>query len=222
MDIESLNRNLPDCCDLAATPVASYSSEGQAMILQFLPGARTVVVLGHHIQASLEWVWFPFAAERGGNTCAADLHAKSILESVSRLLESQGHKGLIIPYPNACGISFKLLAAGTQMGEMGDSFLFLHETWGPWVHLRILLADAEVIDRRAAKVAVCTHCGRCLESCPGKALSPGYHDPQACGHFQQKQRDKLAVKAGYRHKCEVCVGVCPVGQEPTAIEIKDK
>jgi epoxyqueuosine reductase len=222
MDIGSLRRDLPDCCEIATAPVASYTGEAQAMILQFLPGARTVVVLGHHVQASLEWAWFPLASERKGTTCAADLHAKPAMESVLRLLESQGHKGLVLPYPGRCGVSFKRLAAATPMGEMGDSFLFVHRQWGPWVHLRVLLTDAEVTGGQPDKAPVCTHCGKCIEACPGNALSPGKHDLDACTQFQLALRDRFATKAGFTNKCEVCIRVCPMGQEPAAVEIKDK
>jgi len=41
-----------------------------------------VAVLGHHVEASLEWIWYPFASERGGITCGADLHAKAAIENI--------------------------------------------------------------------------------------------------------------------------------------------
>lgn len=222
MDIEELNRNLTDCCNIAANAVESYSSEGQGLITQFLPGARTVVILGHHIQASLEWVWFPFAIERGGYTCAADLHAKMQIESIERQLKLSGHNSLILPYPNSCGISFKRLAARTSMGEMGESFLFLHHKWGPWVHLRVLLTDAPVADRQIEIKTVCTHCGKCIQSCPGKTLTADHHDQKACGQYQQAVHDRLMIKAKYRYKCEICARVCPVAEAPLELTIKDE
>ncbi len=213
---------LPPCCNLSAAAVETYPAEGRSLIRNFLPDTRTVLVLGHHIRASLEWAWFPFPAERGGNTCAADLHAKSMIEAIERQLLLSGHKSAILPYPNDCGISFKRLAAQTGMGELGDSFLFLHPTWGPWAHLRVLLTDALVADGKWERKEICTHCGRCMEACPGKALSVGNHDQQGCGRCQQELRGRLMIKAGYRHKCEVCARVCPVGEAPHEIVIQDK
>jgi len=137
---------LPPCCNLSVAAVDTYSPEGMSLIRGFLSDARTVLVTGHHITASLEWAWYPFPAERGGNTCAADLHAKSTIEAIERRLTLAGHKSMILPYPDHCGISFKRLAAQTGMGELGESFLFLHHTWGPWVHLRVLLTDALIAD----------------------------------------------------------------------------
>lgn len=213
---------LPPCCNLSAAAVDEYSPKGRSLIRNFFPDARTVLLLGHHIRASLEWAWYPFAAERGGGTCAADLHAKSMIEAIERRLLFEGHKSVILPYPGECGISFKRLAALTSMGELGKSFLFLHHAWGPWVHLRVLLTDALIADERGEVQGICTRCAKCLETCPGEALSKGSHDQQACGRYQQELRDSLMIKAEYRHKCEVCVRACPVGGSPQEITIRDK
>ncbi len=222
MRIDELKRTLPPCCEISTVPVGIYPHEAREMIIPFMPDVKTIVVLGHHVQASLEWAWFPFPAERGGNTCAADLHARSMIESVGRILESHKKKIAILPYPDACGISFKRLAAGTNLGELGDSFLFLHREWGPWVHLRVLLTDAEVVHQDGVDVPVCTHCGRCAEACPGRTLYEDHHDQQACGRYQQSERERLNIRAKYRHKCEVCARVCPVGEQPIEVMIRDK
>jgi len=223
MNVEEFREEmLAPCCNLFAAPVDTYPPEGMSLIRSFFSDARTVLVTGHHITASLEWAWYPFPAERGGNTCAADLHAKSTIEAIQRRLSLGGYKSIILPYPDACGISFKRLAAKTGMGEMGESFLFLHHSWGPWVHLRVLLTDALVADGKSEHKQVCTHCRKCIEVCPGEALSVGNHDQQECGRSQLRLRDRLMIKAEYRHKCEVCARACPVGQAPQEIVIRDK
>ncbi len=223
INISILREMLPCCCNVAAAEVGSYSEKGKARIYELMPDAQTVLVLGHHLKASLEWAWFPFESERGGNTCAADLHAKAVIEEMERTLKANGRETLILPYPDACGIAFKRLAAGTRMGVLGESFLFLHREWGPWVHLRVLLTSTRVVDGRLSKADdVCLHCGKCREACAGKALGPKGHDLAACGQYQQAERDRLAIRAQYRHKCEVCARVCPVGEQPLEISIRDR
>jgi len=108
------------------------------------------------------------------------------------------------------------------MGELGESFLLLHHTWGPWVHLRVLLTDGLIADGKWGLKETCTHCGSCIEACPGKTLSIGNHDQQACRRYQLELRDSLRIKAEYRYKCEVCARVCPVGETPQEIVIQDK
>jgi len=222
MNIEDMRRGLTACCDVAAAPVNSYPMEGQTLLRSFLADVRTVVVFGHHVQASLEWRWFPFAADPGGSTCAADLHCKAVVEHAARLLEVRGGAVVILPYPNGCGISFKRLAVQTIMGEMGDSFLFLHRTWGPWVHLRVLLTNADIAAAALPNVSVCTHCGKCLAACPGQTLSPGKHDQKACGATQRAVAERLGLKTAYHHKCEICVRACPIGEGPVEAVISDQ
>ncbi len=222
MITSDLQRDLPSCCNLSVAPVEAYSLDGASLIRDFFTNTRSVVVIGHHVTASLEWAWFPLAAERGGNTCAADLHAKSVIEAIQRRLAYGGNRSVILPYPDKCGISFKRLAAQTDMGEMGRSFLFLHREWGPWVHLRVLLTDAVVANGQRSERDICTHCGKCIEACTGKALSFETHDQQLCALTQQGLRDALKIAAEYRFKCEACVRACPVGESPRDIEIRDK
>jgi len=223
MNVEQLRtKSLPPCCDLSAIPIEKLSPEGRSLVHSFFPAARTVLVTAHHVTASLEWAWFPFAAERGGTTCVADLHAKAAIEGIERTLALHDNKSLILPYPDKCGISFKRLAAETDMGELGDSFLFLHRAWGPWTHLRVLLTDALLFERPRESANTCTHCGRCAEACPGGALSAGEHDQEVCRATQQRLRESLAIRAEYRYKCEACARACPVGEAPRDILIRDK
>lgn len=224
IDISVLREKLPACCNIAAAPVESYSKEGKAKIAEFMTSARTAVVLGHHIKASLEWLWFPFESERGGSTCAADLHSKAIIENMERTFQSSGHRTLILPYPDACGIAFKQIAAGTKMGMIGDSHLFLHRNWGPWIHLRVLLTDAIVNAPKASgdRDGICKHCGKCIKACPGKALKNDLHDLKACSQYQLAERERLRLRAHYKHKCEVCARICPAGEPPLEVVIRDR
>ena len=222
MDVTEILKSLAYCCKIAVASVDSYPEDGRAKIAELMPDARTVVVLGHHVQASLEWVWYPFESERGGKTCGADLHARAAIKSIGMILESNGHRALILPYPTACGISFKRLAAGTDMGEMGYSFLFLHREWGPWVHLRVLLTDADVVETRALEEAdVCLHCESCIEACPGQCLSIGNHDQETCRRFQQAEGERLGIGETYAYECEVCARACTLGDQPLGVVIHD-
>ena len=144
MIIDILKQQIPSCCDIAVAAVDSYKQGGQERIRQFLPSAHTVVVLAHHVTASLEWAWFPFESERHGTSCAADLHAKAVIEWIHCFLLVEGHESVILPYPGSCGIAFKQLAAGTRLGEIGDSFLFLHYQDSTLLYYLIYLLQASL------------------------------------------------------------------------------
>lgn len=221
MDVQELLRLTPSCCDIGFAHIDSYSDEEQSKLLELLATAKSVIVVGHHIKESLEWSWFNFETERGNNTCAADLHIKGVVEKVSQRLESQGFKSVILPYPGRCGILFKSLAAKTGMGQLGDSFLFLHPLWGPWVHLRVLVTEAEIEATPSLDKDICIHCGRCISECPGNAIGDGTFDGNKCNEAQAKESKRENVQ-GYIYKCEICARVCPVGNIPQKVQIINK
>lgn len=217
-DVTLFNNLLLSCCELGFAPVANCNGEEQYFITNLLPSAKTIIVLGHHVQQSLEWAWFPFQSERNGTTCAADLHAKNVIEKVAAVLAENGYAGAIIPYPGQCGVRFKDLAVHTRMGQLGDSFLFLHPSWGPWTHLRVLVTEAEIPARHEPFVEdICSHCGLCLALCPGQAIGEGSFNGLACDAAQTEELNRRII-AGHLYKCEICARCCPVGVPPAEVK----
>ncbi len=222
LDVQELLNLVPSCCNIGFADIGSYTEEEQSRLFEVLGTAKAVIVVGHHIKESLEWSWFRFEAERNNNTCAADLHIKGVMEKVSQRLELEGYKSIILPYPGRCGMLFKNLAAKTGMGQVGDSFLFLHPLWGPWIHLRVLVTEAEIsVLNNSLDKDICIHCGRCISSCPGNAIGYGTFDGNKCNEAQAEEAKKLSVE-GYIFKCEKCARVCPVGNIPQEVVIHKK
>ncbi len=219
INLETIKNLIPDCCDIDTFDISLCSNEEQQSIKDFLPDTKTVVVFGHHIESSIEWMWFPSKTERRNNNCAADLHLKTIVEKVAKFLSDGNIQNVIIPYPGSSGIQFKKLAAKTVLGELGDSYLFLHNEWGPWIHLRVLLTEADVLkdDLQSKKEPVCIHCQKCLDACPGKAIGMDYFDGLLCDETQDKIKIELQIPEGYIWKCEQCLRACPIGKIPEQI-----
>ena len=212
---------LPGCCQLAAVSVAAFAPPEQAILAQFLPAAKTVLVLAHHVTASLEWAWFPFAAERLENTCAADLHAKAVLGKVAAHLEARGFAAAVLPYPGRCGANFKYIAARTSLGALGANYLFLHREWGPWAHLRVLLTDA-ACPQTAAPLETCDRCGACVAACPAGAIKPESFAGSLCGEYLQARRQEHGIDGAFLWKCEECARACPRGAQPSPVAITAK
>jgi ferredoxin len=211
---------LPECCRVGYARVSSCPPAAQGLIRGFLKNASTAIVLAHHVETSLEWTWFPFRAARRERASGADLHAKHVIETVAGLLEAKGFEAVVLPYPGPCGISFPRLAARTRLGGLGDNFLFLHRKWGPWAHLRIALTDARLPVPRLStrRSSVCTHCGRCLKSCPAKAITPAAHLHDVCAKYFEREARRRHVE-GHVYTCEVCLRACPVGAAPRKVTV---
>ncbi|HMK45763.1 MAG TPA: 4Fe-4S binding protein [Methanocella sp.] len=220
LTIKYISSVVPGCCDISSADISEFLSVEQDGLRGILPEVNTIFVIGHHIQSSLEWAWFPFETERNKTTCAADLHAKAIVEKISYLLMKNGYKSAIIPYPGRCGIQFKNIAQTTGIGQMGDSFLILHPVWGPWIHLRVILTDAKIKGQnRTLNREICIHCGKCVSSCPGKVIGDGTFDGLLCDQTQLKMAEETDHSV-YNYKCEICVRACPIGIKPPEINIK--
>lgn len=219
VDFDEIISLVPECCDIDLFDLSLCSDEERKSLKDFLPNVRTIVVFGHHIESSIEWMWFPSRAERNHNTCGADLHLKDIVKNVTECINSRNLRCKIIPYPGSSGINFKSLASKTNIGELGDNYLFLHNKWGPWIHLRVMLTEAVIFKRNieGKKEQICIHCNKCIESCPGKAIGKDYFNGALCDSTQDRMKSEIKIAEGYIWKCEICARICPTGKSPEII-----
>ena len=214
---EKIIKLLPSCCDVGFLSMHNCSEDEQVLTKELLPSTKTIIVLAHHIKSSLEWAWFPLESERNNITCGADLHAKNVLGKIELAVNEDGFLSYSVAYPGRCGIRMKDFASKTNLGTMGDNYLFLHLKWGAWTHLRLLLTNADITDNQSKTTNVCIHCGKCLEACPAKAIKKDTFDGIACGNYQSSTWN--SINDNYYWKCEVCARICPIGQTPLPIKI---
>lgn len=211
---------VPECCDIATVSIKAFGPVEKSLLEDYMPTAKTAIVLAHHVTAALEWAWFPFETERLNNTCAADLHAKTVVEKLVGWLNNKNFAAVILPYPGRCGVAFKYIADKTNLGELGANYLFLHKEWGPWTHLRVLLTDAVFADNKSEEIQVCDHCEACINSCPAGVIKEGMFDGIGCGEYQKLQLQEHGIAGSYIWKCEICARVCPKGAPPRQVHIK--
>ena len=208
---------IPFCCETDFLNISACSVEEQVLLREIMPSAKTVIVLAHHVKTFLEWAWFPLESERNNNTCGADLHSKNVLETIGCALKEDGHTYCCVPYPGRCEIRMKDIASRTALGQIGDNYMFLHSSWGPWTHLRLLLTDAVIASNSGSCADVCIHCGKCASVCPAQAIGADSFNGVACGQYQGSQHN--GIKDNYLWKCNKCAQVCPVGTPPSQIKI---
>lgn len=212
---------IPECCRIGFASISAYRGLEKKRLLEALPTTKTVVVIAHHIQDSLEWKWLRFSATRGGETCPADIHCLSIAERIECCLHSLGYQSAILPYPGICGLMFKTIAVQCGLGKLGDNFLFMNDTWGPWIHLRVLLTNANIKYSPLNLDSGCNHCGNCIEICPASAIAPDDFDGIACRNGM-REMDRIECDGSYIYECEKCLRVCPIGKQPREIEVRYK
>jgi len=74
--------------------------------------------------------------------------------------------------------SARVIAAGTGLGEIGFSKVFLTKKFGPRVRIGLIFTDCELEpDPILDTGSICIHCGACARECPGNAV-PSVKDPE--------------------------------------------
>ena len=212
---------LPECCRIGFAAIEDYRGTERNKILEAMPATRSVVVIAHHVQDSLEWTWLKLPAARTGETSPADMHCLATTERVAHYLESNGAHCLILPYPGICGSMFKTIALPTGLGVLGDNFLFMNEDWGPWIHLRVLLTDVAIEHTRKQTADACTHCGKCIQACPAEAFHDETFNGLAC-RDKMREMSKTKSDGSFCFECELCLRACPVGKQPKEIKVRFK
>ena len=73
--------------------------------------------------------------------------------------------------PSNTVLHMRLTAAAAGLGELGWGKVFLTPEFGPRQRFALILTDAELEPDPLMKENVCTRCMKCVDACPGKALS---------------------------------------------------
>jgi epoxyqueuosine reductase QueG len=208
------------CCEVWTVSVKDLDRREAEFFGDFMPKARTAVVLGHHVVTEEEWQWY--AAENGEERCAADDHARGVCEGMQEALKARGFATEVVPYPRESGLQFRFVAQAAGAGAIGTNAFLLHPEWGPWIHLRVLATGAPVATRRmGACVQVCNACGSCVSACPAGAIQETRFDGILCRSHRQTKGEYMSF--GPRRElryCTICAQCCPIGEKPKAREEK--
>ncbi len=204
--------DIPSCCDIRCVLFEQLYEREQTFFRAFLPEARTIIVLGHHITNAEEWIW---SEPPGGRyRCGANDHMTSILNTM--LEQISGYSSRIVPYPYKSGLQFRYVAQAAGLGRIGRSSFLLHPEWGPWIHLRVFATEKE-IDGFNGEITddFCEDCDKCIRVCPAKAFEDGF-DGLKCRQYRLSKGDyKPTGEKGIHIGCKKCAIACQAGKRPT-------
>lgn len=159
------------------------------------PETKSVIVLASRIlygsyrgiQENTEWssYWiYSYGAGIYGSLEEATLRTQLFIESFgyeameapgkATLPESGPERKPVEPgkLPSDVTVHLRLAAAAAGLGELGWSKVFLTPEFGPRERFTVILTDAELEpDPLMEEGKLCTKCMRCVDQCPGHALS---------------------------------------------------
>ncbi len=119
----------------------------------------------------------------------------------------------------------KKLASDAGLGEIGENNLLLTDDFGSYVFIGEALVKEKLPEVKHEKKSLCTHCRKCVEACPSKALADGFEKEKCLSFLSQKknlceQEAEILKNASYFIGCDICQTSCPLNKKAkkTAIE----
>ena len=116
---------------------------------------------------------------------------------ISRFLEKNGYRGIIIPAYLPVEMNYETLglkgdlnlkhaAAEAGLGSRGISDLLITPNYGPRVRLFGVVTDADLEPTPKNDKNYCTNCNICIKACPSGAISESGCDPKLCSPYAMK------------------------------------
>jgi epoxyqueuosine reductase len=179
----------------------------------FLPGARSVVVLGFNYHQPPPVL--PYRVAR--YALGADYHnflLKRLKKLCARMREWGGEQR---PCVDTAPVMEKPLAERAGLGWQGKNTLVTNRRHGPWLLLGAIFTTLE-IPPDAPETNRCGACRRCAGACPTGALDGAYHmDARRCLAYLTVEHDG-AIPPEFRAAmgdrlfgCDTCAEACPFG-----------
>ncbi len=148
----------------------------------YLPGAKSVIVLGAHFpeETALFWEHSPFPYQYYGYAIVNKEMGHTAFK-LAKELERAGFLALPFAptvYPKDMDwrrqsgeISHRHAAVAAGLGEFGLSGVVITPDYGTRIRFISILTRAELPpDPPRLRQELCTQCGKCLEACPNQAL----------------------------------------------------
>lgn len=108
------------------------------------------------------------------------------------------------------------LAEKAGLGIIGDNGFLINEKYGTYTFIGYIITDCPLVPTKSKK-GNCLKCGKCIESCPGNALTSNSFCMDKCiSYITQKKGDLTFEEAELIRKgksawgCDICQRVCPM------------
>ncbi len=121
----------------------------------------------------------------------------------------------------------KYLAYKSGLGFLGKNTLLINEKYGSFVFIGYIITNLLLTPDEPAREK-CLNCGRCIEACPGKAISAdfGFNEKNCVSYITQiKEPDEKQKTILYSqtsvYGCDICQNVCPHNKNIPKTPIKE-
>ena len=142
------------------------------------------------------------------------------LKAIAGELESKGIKAQANVDISPLDERFAAYLSG--LGFLGHNQFLIHPTYGTHLYLGTILID-QSFKTTPYLLDDCGTCTRCIDACPGDALSPHHMDIEKClSHITQEKRplstEEIPKMKSFLFGCDVCQNVCPKNKAIMPVE----
>lgn len=128
-------------------------------------------------------------------------------------LEQDGYKG--IAFCDTGPLNERYLAYRAGLGFFGNNGFLINEKYGSYTFIGYIITDCTLESSTPVKKK-CMGCGKCIQACPGGALSESGFDAWKCASYLTQRNGDLTDeeraiirKCGSVWGCDMCQRVCP-------------
>ncbi|MBD3205914.1 hypothetical protein GF319_06175 [Candidatus Bathyarchaeota archaeon] len=184
----------------------------------YMEGGKSLIVLGIHVWDNL----FDIVIKVDNHHEYPDeWRGRYYSRRMIRHLNSLGYRTVLEPDL----LSKKRMAQMSGIGSFGKQTLIIHPEYGPWLRLRSILTDAELVPTEPLTEDLCGECEECVKSCPVEAISPYKVDPDKCllgmtweDRYSDKYKDIYLEHCPDQTEnawlmCNTCQKACPIGRD---------
>lgn len=172
-------------------------SRYEKIIESTCPNAKRVIVFGNTFPQSVLDACPDNPRPARFTLLALYSEGGAICLKVSRLLEKNGYRGVILPAYLPVEMNYETLglkgdlnlkhaAVEAGLGNRGKSDLLITPEYGPRVRLFGVITDADLEPTPKDNKDYCTNCNACIRACPSGALSESGCNPKMCSPHAMK------------------------------------
>lgn len=118
-----------------------------------------------------------------------------------------------------------VVAEDAGLGEIGRHGLLLTPAFGGRQRIGVVTTDLELIPDNAKPFNLnefCDHCGRCIRTCPGKAIPTQRKEINGVSRYQIDQESCYTRWRSLGTDCGICLSSCPISQGVDLALLKEK
>ncbi|MBR6785134.1 MAG: DUF1730 domain-containing protein [Clostridia bacterium] len=132
-----------------------------------------------------------------------------------------------VPFADNSPIPEVRAAIHASLGVRGKNSLLITKDYGSYVFLGEIVTDLE-IPANQINMNNCIGCGKCIESCPARAISESGVDGVKClsaitqkkGELTEREKE-LMINCGCAWGCDICQDICPMNRNAAKTDIEE-